>query len=543
MAPVSSGYYPDLRSYLAVLEAKGKLVRIQHPINKDTEMHPLVRLQFRGLPEAERRAFLFEDVVDATGRSYDIPVVVGCTAASREIYAIGMQVEDPSGISRRWAEAQKNPIAPVRVERGAVHEHVYTGPDLDRIGGLGLLPVPISTPGFDNAPYTSASHWLSRDPESGRYNLGNYRGQIKAPLRVGCNAGMSQDMWSHWEKYRARGEPMPAALVLGVTPNLSYCATAKLPRDVDEYHVAGGIARQPVELVRCRTIDLEVPAHAEIVVEGMIPTDALEFEGPFGEFPGYMATTETTLFMNVTAITHRDHPIYESFLSQFPPSESSVLRGVSKEGILLKILQEDHGMKNVFQVALHESTGSWGLTVVQVKDPEPGQVKRIFEALPPRIYSKMMVVVDDDIDPRDADSVNWALAFRFQPMRDLQMRPMHEMSLDPSIEDPAFQSTEDRMKRKESRASCMMADATRKWPYPPTSLPKRDYMEKALKIWHDLELPPLQLKMPWHGVTLGYWPGERENEARLAVAGRHYETGEKFAQRRTQLGPGKESKK
>lgn len=535
MAPVSADYYSDLRNYLEVLEERGKLVRVRQPVNKDTEMHPLVRLQFRGLPESDRRAFLFEEVVDSSGRRYDIPVVVGCTAASRDIYAIGMQVEDPGQINQRWADAQKNPMPPVRVARGPVHDHVYTGPELEGTGGLGFLPVPISTPGFDNAPYTSASHWLSRDPESGRYNLGNYRGQIKAPLRAGCNAGMFQDMWSHWEKYRARREPMPAALILGVAPNLSYCATAKLPREVGEYDVAGGIARRPVELVRCRTIDLEVPAHAEIVVEGLIPTEALEFEGPFGEFPGYMATTETTLFMNVTAITHRDRPIYEAFLSQFPPSESSVLRGVSKEGILSKVLREDHGMKNVLQVALHPSTGSWGLMVIQVKDPEPGQVKRIFDALPTRIYSKMMVVVNEDIDPRDADSVNWALAFRFQPMRDVQMRPTQEMSLDPSIVDPALQSTEDRLNRKETRASCMMIDATRKWPYPPTSLPRREYMERALKIWENLGLPALRLKAPWFGASLGYWPEEREEEARLALAGKHYQTGEKFAQRRTQL--------
>lgn len=541
MAPVSADYYSDLRSYLATLEGRGKLIRVNRPVNKDTEMHPLVRLQFRGLPEAERRAFLFENVVDSTGRRYSIPVVVGCTAGSREIYAIGMQVDRPDQINQKWAEAQKNPIPPVGVERGAVHENVQTGHDLEMVGGLGMLPIPISTPGFDNAPYTSASHWLSRDPESGRYNLGNYRGQIKDPLRIGCNAGMSQDMWGHWENYRARGQPMPAALILGVTPNLSYCATAKLPRDVDEYHVAGGIAGRPVELVRCKTIDLEVPTHAEIVVEGVIPTDALEFEGPFGEFPGYMATTETTLFMNVTAITHRNSPIYESFLSQFPPSESSVLRGVSKESILLKMLREDRGINNVFQVALHESTGSWGLTVIQVKDPKPGQVEEIFSAIPPRLYSKIIVVVDDDIDPWDADSVNWALAFRFQPMRDVRMKAMHEMSLDPSISDPSIESAMDKLEKKETRASCMMIDATRKWPYSPTSLPKREYMERALEMWKDLGLPALKLRQPWYGVNLGYWPEEREEEARLALTGRHYETGKKFAQRRRNLGPAKKS--
>jgi len=171
MSDTTAKYYSDMQSYLSTLEQRGKLIRIKRKTNKDTEMHPLVRLQFRGLPESERRAFLFEDVVDSTGRRYDMPVVVGSTAASREIYAIGMQVEDASQITERWIRAQKNPISPVLVTQGHVHENVYTGKDLEQIGGLGILPVPVSTPGFDNAPYTSASHWLSRDPETGRYNL------------------------------------------------------------------------------------------------------------------------------------------------------------------------------------------------------------------------------------------------------------------------------------------------------------------------------------------------------------------------------------
>lgn len=525
-------YYTDMQSYLSILEQKGKLTRIKRRTNKDTEIGPLVRLQFRGLPESERRAFLFEHVVDSTGRRFEMPVVVGCMAASREIYAIGMQVDDPNQITERWLESQRNPIPPVRVAHGLAHENVYTGKDLERIGGLGILPVPISTPGFDNAPYTSASYWLSRDPETGRYNLGNYRGQIKAPLRLGCNAGKVQDMWYQWEKYRDRGEPMPAALIIGLTPNLAYCATAKLPQDVDEYHVAGGIARQPVEVVQCKTVDLEVPAHAEIVVEGIISTDELELEGPFGEFPGFMTTTNSTLFMDVTAITHRNNPVFQGFVSQFPPSESSILRGVARENMIIKVLREDHGMDNILQIALHESTGSWGLDVVQVKDPKPGQVERIFDVIPPRLYSKMIVVVNDDIDPRDADSVNWALSFRFQPMRDVRMVPMYEMSLDPSIADPESERRSNQMRREKPRSSTMMIDATRKWPYAPTSLPKREYMEHALEIWEELGLPELHLKTPWYGMNLGYWPQEREDEARIAVQGRYYETGEKFAKER-----------
>lgn len=498
-------------------------------------MHPLVRLQFRGLPESERKAFLFENVVDSTGRHFDIPVVVGCMAGSREIYALGMQVDDPSQINDRWLEAQKHLIAPEIVFDAPVQERVYMGAELEEIGGLGILPVPISTPGFDNAPYTSASHWLSKDPETGRYNLGNYRGQIKAPLRIGCFASAQQDMWMHWKKYRERGEPMPAAMIQGVPPNLSYCATAKFARDVDEYHVAGGIAGEPVELVQCKTIDLEVPAQAEIVVEGIIPTDTLEFEGPFGEFPGYMAKTEITLFMQVTAITLRRSPVFQAFISQFPPSESSMIRGVGREGLLLKHLRVDQNMDNVRAVAMHESTGSWGLTVIQVASPKPGQVNQIFDGMPPKLLSKMMVVVDDDVDPRDADSVNWALAFRFQPLRDSRMVPMDEMSLDPSIANPLEESARNPLGLGQTRASSVLMDATRKWPYPPTSLPKKEYMERALEIWREENLPQLQLREPWYGVNLGFWPEEREEEAVLAVTGRYYETGEKFARRRQRV--------
>jgi 3-polyprenyl-4-hydroxybenzoate decarboxylase len=232
--------------------------------------------------------------------------------------------------------------------------------------------------------------------------------------------------------------------------------------------------------------------------------------------------------MNVTAIAHRRNPVFQAFLSQFPPSESSMIRGVGREGVLLKTLRVDQGMDNILGVAMHEPTGSWGLTVIQLKEPQPGQVERIWAAITPRMRSKWMVVVDDDIDPRDADSVNWALAFRWQPARHTQIVPMPEMNLDPSIADPAEEDSRNPLDQGETRSSAMLIDATRKWPYPPTSLPTRPHMEHALAIWQEEGLPELQLKTPWFGVNLGYWPEERVEEARLAVEGRYYETGQKF---------------
>ena len=172
-------YYRDFREHLKALEESGKLVRIKREINKDTELMPLVRWQFRGLDEDQRKAFLFENVVDAKGKKYTMPVTVGTLAATTEIYAIGMMCE-PEEIHERWTQAQLHPIDPVVVESGPAQEVVWQGKDLLNGHGLDMIPVPISTPGFDNAPYLTSANWITKDPETGVYNIGNYRSQIKS---------------------------------------------------------------------------------------------------------------------------------------------------------------------------------------------------------------------------------------------------------------------------------------------------------------------------------------------------------------------------
>src|SRR5712692_6516810 len=153
------GYFKDLREHVAALEKAGLLVKIDEPINKDTELMPLVRWQFRGLSEDERRAFMFTNVTDAKGRKYDIPVVVGTLAASRQIYGFGLQCK-PEEIVERWNKAQSNPIPPKIVENAPVHEVIYTGATLTEKGGLSEFPIPISTPGYD---CVALVHERSRD--------------------------------------------------------------------------------------------------------------------------------------------------------------------------------------------------------------------------------------------------------------------------------------------------------------------------------------------------------------------------------------------
>ncbi len=526
-------YYKDLREYIQVLEKNDKLVRIKREINKDTELMPLVRWQFRGLPQKERKAFLFENVTDAKGKKYDTPVLVGSHASSREIYALAMNCK-PEDIAKKWEEAQLHPIKPRIVDSGPAQEEVHTGDNLLAHGGLDEFAVPLSTPGFDNAPYFSAGNCVTKDLDSGRINVGNYRCMIQSPTRIGVRAQMPKHARRHWQKYKQRGIPMPAAIAIGPLPNIGLVAVVEIPYGIDEYDITGGIAGEPLELVKCKTVDLEVPATSEIVIEGEIPIDLLEREGPFGEFTGYMGMGDkANLFLNVTAITHRTRPVWNAYISQFPPSESSLITRIGLEASHYKLLKHDLGIDNVVEVAYHEDSGGRTLCVVGLKNATTPQVwQALYGASAATVtYSKIVIAVDDDIDPGDMDSVAWALCYRMQPHRDIHIVQGKTASLDPSAVPPA-----EKMEMVERPiTSALLIDATRKWGYPPTSLPRQEFMEKAKKIWEELGLPPLTPKTPWYGSSLGYWPEEVAAEAELALRGEHYQTGEKLSQNRTKV--------
>ncbi len=526
-------YYKDLREYIEVLEKNRKLFRIRREINKDTEMQPLVRWEFRALPEKDRRAFLFEKSVDVKGRKYDSPVLIAAHAPSREVYALAMQCA-PEEIRAKWERAQLNPIKPRLVEKGPVQEEIHKGDNLLEHGGLEEFPIPISTPGFDNAPYFSAGNWVSRDPDAGTYNVGNYRGMVKHPLRVGCDSLYPQHLRTHREKWKQKGaRTMPVAIFVGPTPNIGLVAVTKFPARVSEYDIAGGIAGAPVELVRCQTVDLEVPANAEIVVEGEMPCDWLEREAPFGEYTGYIGKRKINLFLNVTCITHRKKPIWNAFLSQFPPSESSLLTKLSQENAFFKFLKHDLGLANLIEVSFHSESSGRQFLVMSMDHPTQVEVWKALNgaaAFSPT-QAKISVVVDEDIDPKDVDALLWAITFRVRPEHDVRVSPERSPGLDPSI---APSLSTDVTGRRPSGGAGLQINATRKWDYPPVSLPKKEFMVRARELWAELGLPPLgEPKSPWFGYSLGAWTEEDMEEADLALKGEHYKTGEKLARNRT----------
>jgi len=513
--------YPDLHDHLLALAKEGLLTVVDEPINKDTEMHPLVRWQYRGgIPENERRAFLFTQPVDSKGNRYDMPVLVAGLAASPDVYRIGFG-KPISEVGATWLKAISKPIEPTIVENAPCQEITVTGEALNEPGkGLDGLPIPISTPGYDNGPYLSSGHYITKDPENGIQNLGNYRGQIKSRRRLGINTAIEvrPGGYTHWTKYKARGERMPCAVVLGAPPAVSYTAVQKLPEDVDELKVAGGLVDSPMNLVRAKTVDLLVPAEAEIVIEGYVDTQHLEPEGPFGESHGYIALQEYNGFMEVTAITRRRQPVVTSFISQVTPSESSVIRKVALEPLFLHHLKTTLGVRGVKRVTMHEPlTSLYMVIAIQfARNTPPTEIWRGLYATSTlnRIAGKWVIAIDEDIDATNADAVFWAMSYRCQPQHDVKILDR---------KDPGHGPRGARDTRDNGETASVLIDATLKVPYPPVALPTRKYMEDAKKIWERLGLPKLKPESPWHGYDFGLWPAEFERQAQKAARSEYFE--------------------
>ena len=239
-------------------------------------MHPLVRWQFRGgIEESERKAFLFTNVTTAKGSKYDIPVVVGGLAANREIYRIGVGCPLEK-IDASWVAAEANPIPPRVVENAPCHEIVFTGADLDKPGkGLDGIPVPISTPGWDNAPYTTLSQYITK---RSRHRRAEHRqlprpGQDAAAARHEPVARAAAGHLQPLVRLQERGSRRCPPRWCSARRRRHLHIGAEAAGDVDELHVAGGLVGAPINVVKAKTVDLLVPAEAEIVIEGFIDTE------------------------------------------------------------------------------------------------------------------------------------------------------------------------------------------------------------------------------------------------------------------------------
>jgi 4-hydroxy-3-polyprenylbenzoate decarboxylase len=519
--------YRDLQQHLEELKARDLLYIIDEPINKDTEMSALVRWQFRGgLREDQRKAFLFNNVTDSRERSYDIPIVIGALAANQDIYATGMDTT-VNGISAKWDHAIANPVKPRLLNEAPCQEVIIEGDELlAEEGGLVCLPIPLSTPGFDSTPTLAATNVITKNPDTGTQNMGTYRAALKSSnrlvVRMATRVGGAEG-YMHWKTHKARGEKLPCAIVVGCPPYVAFMGPQKLPIGMEELDVAGGLAGEPINTVRARTVDLVVPAEAEVVIEGFVDTEMLEPEGPFGESHGHVALEEFNLPMQVTAITHRKNAIVPSYISQVAPSESSVIKRVAYEPLFKAHLRDHLGIKGVKRVQLHEPlTGLLRVTIITL-DPETPRTE-VWRALYGAASfkgdcGKITIAVNEDIDADNADAILWAMGYRLNPADDVEVLRHRGQGHGPKRESTGEED------------STLLIDATMKSPMPPLALPAKPYMEAGKVLWDKLGLPELRPESPWHGYSLGDWSQAWTDAAERAAASEWLDNGNRTLQR------------
>ena len=523
--------YDDLNDHLAKLDKAGLLWTINDPINKDRHLHPFVRWGYVGdvgtvVANNPKRAFLFTHVTDSKGRSYtgDCDVMVGGTAGSPAIYAASLGItdsgEDITALSQKifakWVHAFENPIPAVEIpsEEAPVHELVITGDDLKGGAGKGLdtLPVPNNTPGWDTAPYFSAGLWITHDPDTGIENISQNRCSLKDSNRMTAMWLIQTNGGAHnnWVKYKARGEKMPVALIVGAPPMLQVIGPQKTPEHLNDLDIAGGLAGVAYRKVRCKTVPLWAPADAQIIIEGWIDPTKLEMEAPFGESYGNMSVEEYNHSVEVTAITRRKKAVITSMISQMAPSESGVIKQLNYSAVMLNHLKNTLYVRQVKDVALHgPMIGVSRLTVIVLEKNTPRtEVWRALNGATTfmRSVGKITVAVDEDVNPNNVEEVLWAIAYRTDLMKSVKIEDYQANGHAPKLRDREWDAK-------------IMIDATMHYPMPPVALPAKDIMEEARELWDKAGLPPVTPRWKWFGYNLGDWCDEWTKCAERAVAG------------------------
>ena len=458
--------FADLREFIARLDAEGHLCRVTKEVDLKYEIGAICRrsLDHRG------PVLLFENV-----RGHGIPVIANLFS-SRERYTWGCDTT-PDNYYTDWMNRTNTPVEPVMVTSGPCKEVIIHGDDVD----LGKLPIPIWNE-LDGGPYISIGCHVTKDPESGERNICVIRNQVFDARHIGLEIVNYRQSLQHLEFYRKQGKNLPVAIALGPDPSVSIVASSPFPDNVDEYGMAGALRQKAIELVQCETVPLEVPATTEIVLEGEILCDELRKEGPFGEFTGYYGHVADRHVMRINCITHRRDPIFAGVYQGRPFQESTLIQGMPRAAEIMRQVQ----LPGLIQVNVTEG-GCFFHAIVQIRKDFPGAAKWMGQAIlgcPAGRLIKTVILVDEDIDPFDWTRVEWAMAMRLQPHRDVDIfTDVTGCGLDPSIS---------RATRRElPLTSKMVIDATVFDPsdYEPTCLPDRETAERVENDWESYGIP------------------------------------------------------
>ena len=437
----------DLGSFVQWLESRGELIRIEEPVDPHLE---ITEIADRFVKDGENPALLFENPrrgvlshdaglsADATTVDGDpVPLVINLFASKQRMaWALGCEsieeaverIEEPLrtdapesiwdkvrllGKLKKWSAA-----TPRKVGKGACQDVVVRGPDLDRKGLLDLMPVLTTWPG-DAGPYITLPLVITRSPGSSRRNIGMYRMQVFDGRSTGMHWQVHKTGAAHHAEYEARGERMPVAVALGGPPALTYAATAPLPPDIDEALFAGFLIGQPVRFVKALTCDLMVPAEADFVIEGYVEAGERRTEGDFGDHTGFYSLAEDFPVFHVTAVTSRRHPIYPTTIVGRPPMEDAWL-GWATERLFLPLLRAP--LPEIVDIHLPVTSCFHNLVFVMIRKRYPGQARKVCQALwgmGQIMFSKVIVVVDEDVNIHDPQELLWKVSNTIDPGRDV----------------------------------------------------------------------------------------------------------------------------
>lgn len=449
--------YQDFRQFLDVLRQQGEFVDVNRPIAMNDVGKALKHAYQKGRP-----AVCFND----TGT--DFPLVCG-VYSSRKHALIAFQSDEKS-VLQKVLDGLDNPIAPVMAKGPAPCHEVVITEDID----INRFPIPTYSP-KDGGPYITAGIVVSEDPETGVPDVGHYRFQILGKDTFSFSAQPFHRFGKNLTKCQKMGVTPKAAIIIGVDPIIAYTCQVQVPDTTNDWEIAGGWRGSPVELVRCKTNDVEVPAHSEVVIEFEVDMANLVMEGPLGEYTGYYTPATLKPLARITAITHRKNAIFQGLLTGKPVTENHILKQIPFEASFLKTLKRQ--FPTIESVSVRASAGVSFYVVISMNQRFAGEARQvILSAMSSNIRPKWTVIVDPDIDVHSSAEVEWAMAFRTQPQKDvIIVDQIPAGPSDPSIDDPT-------KPRPIRTASAIGIDATKPYGKP--------FSEVAdVPGWEEFEMP------------------------------------------------------
>ncbi|PYV33445.1 MAG: menaquinone biosynthesis decarboxylase [Acidobacteria bacterium] len=453
----------DLREFIARLEREGELVRIAEPVDVELEIAEITdRVSKSGGP-----ALLFERPRSARdGTSFAIPLLINALG-SKHRCELALEVSSLEDVAGRLEELlemkppegflEKVKMLPKLAELGSfLPKSVKTGPVKEVIErerpSLATLPIMKCWP-EDAGRFITFPMVITRSPKTGRRNVGCYRLQVYDERTTAMHWQIHKGGAEHfrWLEREGKGRRMEVAVALGADPVTMLAGVLPLPADLDEFLFAGFLRRDPLELVPCETVDLEVPANAEIVLEGYVDLDDIRAEGPFGDHTGYYSLQDQFPAFHITCLTRRKDPIYVSTIVGPPPMEDYWM-GHAVERIFLPLMRKQ--LPEVVDMHMPAEGIFHNLMIVAIRKSYPGHARKVMNAiwgLPGAMFTKCIVVVDHDVNVHDMREVAWKALNHIDPERDIQFTLGPVDQLEHASRLPNF-------------GSKMGVDATRKWP-------------------------------------------------------------------------------